>query len=168
MKQRTGFRAWFYFRQGWSTYFAFIFAAVNTLTVTYYLAIEKAPILQGIFPSFLIYVVVLTSIGIPILVIIGWLHYRRTAAYGSEAEVQLESNPYMYKAMPGWQKEVIFPFYNKMIDIMLKNAKNEKLTEKDIQEMIELQKKFNDLNQGKMIGSPRKIDDTKTNKNNSI
>lgn len=159
MKQRTGFRAWFYFRQGWGTYFAFIFAAINTLTVTYYLAIEKAPILKEIFPSFLIYVLVFTSIGIPVLTIIGWIHYRRTAAYGSEAEVQLESNPYMYKAMPGWQKTVIFPFYNKMLDVMLKNSKNEKLTEKDIQEIIELQKKFNDLEQGKMIGSPRKISD---------
>ena len=44
MKSNLAFRAWFYFRQGWSTYFAFIFAAINTLTVTYYLAIEKIPI----------------------------------------------------------------------------------------------------------------------------
>ena len=46
------FRAWFYFRNGWGTYFAFIFAAINTLTVTYFLAIEEYPILNSIFPSF--------------------------------------------------------------------------------------------------------------------
>ena len=34
--RNSGFRAWFYFRNGWSLYFAFIFAAINTLTVTYY------------------------------------------------------------------------------------------------------------------------------------
>ena len=50
------FRYWFYFRIGWSQYFAFIFAAINTLTVTYFLAIEKYPALQAIFPSFLQYV----------------------------------------------------------------------------------------------------------------
>ena len=37
---------------GWGTYFAFIFAAINTLTVTYYLAIENYPVLKAIFPSF--------------------------------------------------------------------------------------------------------------------
>ena len=53
MQRNLAFRAWFYFRNGWSTYFAFIFAAINTLTVTYFLAIERAPSLQAIFPSFL-------------------------------------------------------------------------------------------------------------------
>ena len=51
MKQNIGFRAWFYFRAGWTTYFAFIFAAINTLTVTYFLAIENYPSLNNIFPN---------------------------------------------------------------------------------------------------------------------
>ena len=33
-------------------YFAFIFAAINTLTVTYFLAIENYPALKAVFPSF--------------------------------------------------------------------------------------------------------------------
>ena len=53
MAKYTGFRAWFYLRQGWSTYVAFIFAALNTLTVTYFLAIENYPGLKSIFPTFL-------------------------------------------------------------------------------------------------------------------
>ena len=55
---------------GWSTYFAFVLGAVNTLTVTYYLAIEKVPALVAIFPTFIHYVVILVSIGIPILILI--------------------------------------------------------------------------------------------------
>ena len=55
MIKNLPFRAWFYFRQGWGTYFAFILAAVNTLTITYYLAIEEAPILKELFPSFIFY-----------------------------------------------------------------------------------------------------------------
>ena len=50
-KNNIGFRGWYYFRTGWTTYFAFILAAINTLTVTYFLAIENYPILKSIFPS---------------------------------------------------------------------------------------------------------------------
>ena len=51
-KQRIGFRGWFYFRTGWSTYFVFILAAINTLTVTYFLAIDNYPVLKAVFPTF--------------------------------------------------------------------------------------------------------------------
>ena len=94
MQKHRGFRAWFYFRNGWSLYFAFIFAAINTLTVTYYLAIEKIPSLQIIFPSFLHYIVIVIIIGIPFLVFIGYAHYKRTAAFRSEVDISIETNPY--------------------------------------------------------------------------
>ena len=42
-KRSLLFRSWYYFRMGWSMYFAFIMAATNTLVVTYYLAIESIP-----------------------------------------------------------------------------------------------------------------------------
>ena len=58
-QQNIGFKGWFYFRQGWSVYFAFIMAAINTLTVTYFLAIENYPILKEIFPSFLHYILMI-------------------------------------------------------------------------------------------------------------
>ena len=71
VKNNLSFRGWFYFRMGWGTYFAFIFAAINTLTVTYFLAIENYPFLNVIFPSFIQYVLIITSIGVPLLVLIG-------------------------------------------------------------------------------------------------
>ncbi|NDF36037.1 MAG: hypothetical protein EB154_09395, partial [Nitrosopumilaceae archaeon] len=76
---------------GWSTYVAFLFAAINTLTVTYYLAIEKAPTLKEIFPSFLSYVFIVTAIGIPFLVAIGYLHFKKSSAYKAEADISFES-----------------------------------------------------------------------------
>ena len=87
------FRSWYYFRMGWSTYFAFILAAINTLTVTYFLAIENYPSLKTVFPSFEVYIVIIATIGIPLLVIIGYSHYKRTA-FKSEVDVIMESNPY--------------------------------------------------------------------------
>ncbi len=162
-KRRLGFRSWFYFRVGWSTYFAFIFAAINTLTVTYYLAIEKISSLQYVFPTFTHYVLILAIIGIPLLVSVGWIHYRKTAAYESEAEVQIESNPYYYKAAPGWQRDVMFPFFEKLLEITIKNSKDEKLTDDDLKEISILQKNLNSLIKGKMIGSPRLLSEESEN-----
>ena len=79
MGENLVFRSWYYFRQGWSTYFAFIFAAVNTLTVTYFLAVDNYPELKIIFPSFEIYIGIISLIGIPLLVLIGYLHYKKSA-----------------------------------------------------------------------------------------
>ena len=59
MNRNLGFRGWFYFRMGWSTYFVFLLAAINTLTVTYFLAIDNYPFLKDIFPSFEQYVVII-------------------------------------------------------------------------------------------------------------
>jgi hypothetical protein len=148
MRENTQFRLWFYFRMGWSTYFAFIFAAINTLVVTYFLAIEKVPMLTDIFPSFLHYVFTLSIILIPVLVLIGWLHYRKTAAYGSEAEVQVETNPYIYKLPPGWNQEALFPTLLKMTEFMIKFSNNEKFDDKNIEELNELQKKLDFLIKG--------------------
>lgn len=150
------FRSWYYLRIGWSTYFAFILAAINTLTVTYYLAIERAPILQEIFPSFTNYVVILTIIFIPILIIAGFVHFRRSHAYGSEAEVATESNPYFFRAPPGWSRDVMWPVFLKMTEVMIKISKNEKLNDDELSEMAKLQEKIKSLMEGKSIGNPRK------------
>jgi len=152
---------------GWSSYLAFLFAGINTLTVTYYLAIENLPVLKSIFPSFSLYILIMGIIAIPILVFIGWIHFRRTAAYGSEAEIQIESNPYYFKAIPGWNKDVMFPTLLKITEFMIRTTKNEKLSEKDISELTQLQTKLNTLISGGMIGSPRKTQDV-FDKNDNI
>ena len=94
MRQNIGFRGWFYFRQGWSTYFAFIFAAINTLVVTYYLAIENIPILKTVFPSFYVYMAIVIALGVPLLIFVGYAHQKKTASYKAEADIFYESNPH--------------------------------------------------------------------------
>ena len=80
---------------GWSTYFVFILAAINTLTVTYFLAIDNYPTLKSIFPSFEQYAVMMVCIGIPLLILVGYAHFKKTLAYKSEMDVMVESNPYI-------------------------------------------------------------------------
>ena len=142
-KENAGFRGWFYFRMGWATYFAFIFAAINTLTVTYFLAIERYPFLTDIFPNFIQYVIVVSSIGIPLLVVVGYVHYKRTKAFQAETAVQAETNPYQRRNIVNIT--LMLSLIMKVNDMMVKMAKNEKLTSKDIEEVEKLQnevKKF--------------------------
>ena len=92
MKGNLGFRGWFYFRMGWSTYFTFILAAINTLTITYFLAIDNYPALKAVFPSFEQYVAIVTCIGIPLLIAVGYGHYKKSLAYKSELELVKAQN----------------------------------------------------------------------------
>ena len=140
MGKNPGFRAWFYFRQGWSTYFAFIFAAVNTLTVTYYLAIENYPFLKNIFPSFEQYILIVVIIGIPLLVLVGYAHYKKTPSYRAEADVWVESNPYQARVLVNTQFSLALNM--KLTNVLLKLSSKQEITQEEINEIKELQEKF--------------------------
>lgn len=143
MQKHRGFRTWFYFRNGWSLYFAFIFAAVNTLTVTYYLAIERIPNLLIIFPSFLHYVVIVTIVGVPILVFIGYAHFKRTAAFRSEVDIAMETNPYQRRMVVN--TESILRLNLKLIDMLLKPSRNEKISKEELENIHKLQNEISEL-----------------------
>ena len=144
---------------GWSAYFAFIMAAVNVLTVTYFLAIEDYPSLLIVFPTFLHYIVTAVCIGVPTLIFVGYVHYKRSAVFATEVEINYETNPYYYKAAPGWQRDVIFPLYLNMINLMLKMSKNEKLTPDEIKTMSNLQESLSKLIEGGYVGKPFRMKD---------
>ena len=152
MGTSTGFRGWFYFRMGWSTYFAFILAAINTLTVTYFLAVDNYPVLKIIFPSFEIYVLILISIGVPLLIFVGYSHYKKTKAFRSEMDVLIESNPFLRRNTVN--ADINLRFNLKLIDLILKLSKDTiskeelKDVEKIKNEIVELVKNrslFNNL-----------------------
>ena len=136
MKKKTPFRAWFFFRQGWSLYFAFILAAINTLTVTYFLAIENYPSLQTVFPSFEIYILIIVSIGVQLLVLVGFVHFKRSRSFKSEADVLIESNPYQRRNTVN--SEIILRLNLQLMSTLLKVAKKEDLSEEEIEEITQL------------------------------
>ena len=139
MKKNLGFRSWFYFRMGWTTYFAFIFAAVNTLTVTYFLAIENYPVLKEVFPTFTIYIIIIVGIGIPILVLVGYFHFKRTPSYRAEATVMYETNPFARRMFVN--SELNLQINQKLIDLILLISKNEKMSGDDISRVYEIDRK---------------------------
>ena len=125
MEKNLGFRGWFYFRTGWQTYFAYIFAAINTLTVTYFLAIENYPSLSVIFPTFFHYIVIVAGIGVPLLVLVGYVHFKRSKSFRAE-------------------QEILLPAYLKLTELMVKLSENKKLTDKEFEEVSRLQQELNE------------------------
>jgi len=150
------FRIWYYFRQGYQMYFAFIFAGINTMVITYYLAIERAPFLKEIFPTFPVYAVVLILVGFPILIFAGYVHFKRIPAFKSQQEINVISNPFQYKLGPGWRKNVNMPYDLLMSKLMIKLLTNQKITDNETKEMQELQKKMGHLIKGGYVGDKSK------------
>jgi hypothetical protein len=135
-KKNPLFRAWFYFRMGWSTYFAFIFAAINTLTVTFYLAIENYPVLKSIFPTFEAYVIITILIGIPLLVAIGFAHYKRTKARKAEVDILVETNPYIMRTLVN--TDLVLMLTLKLAEI-IKNSNDDNIPKELLDELTKLQ-----------------------------
>ena len=140
MARNLGFRAWFYFRNGWSLYFAFIFAAINTLTVTFYLAIEKYPDINWMFPTFFHYVVIVCGLGVPLLVIVGYVHYKRTAARKAEVDISYETDA--YKARTLVNTEIAITLNMKLLDMIMKISKKQELSDEEYQELERLREKL--------------------------
>ena len=161
MKKNIGFRFWFYFRSGWSSYFAFILAALNTLTVTYYLAIEKYPVLQAVFPNFLQYILIVVSIGIPLLILVGYAHWKKTPAYRSEADIWMESNPYQARMLVN--SEMLMQLNLKLIDLLIKQSKNESTSDAELNEIIKLHKEFLEHSEKRTFTNKKDIDFYKNN-----
>ena len=139
---------------GWSTYFAFIFAAINTLVTTYFLAIERLPALKEIFPTFAYYVTFLVAIGLPVLVAIGYIHYKKSGAFKAEADITMESNPHWYRILTN--TEAVLPLYLKMSELLVKLSKNEKLSQEEMNEMISLQNQLREYVDKKTLGNSGK------------
>ena len=155
MKSSTGFRGWFYFRMGWSTYFAFILAAINTLTVTYFLAVDNYPALKIIFPSFEIYVLILISIGVPLLIFIGYCHYKKTKAFRSEMDILVESNPFLRRTTVN--TDIILRFNVNLINLVLKLSKDT-ISEDELNDMKKIQKEVTDLIKNRSLFNNLDID----------
>mgnify|MGYP001336099613 FL=1 len=155
-KNSVPFRGWYYFRMGWSTYFAFILAAINTLTVTYFLAIDNYPSLKLIFPSFEIYILIIVSIGIPILIVIGYAHFKRTQAFKSEIDVMIESNPYQRRNTVN--NEINLRVNLQLMKLLTKLVNNEKLDTSESENLKKLIKTFEEFTENRSFVNNSDID----------
>ena len=143
MREKLPFRAWFYFRQGYGLYFAFLFAGINTLTLTYFLAIDNYPSLKQIFPTFEAYIITAIFVGIPTLVLIGYVHYRRSPAYTAEVGVTWTSNPYQARNLING--ELSLKLNLALLKITVKLFQNEKFEPEEFEEILRVKKEIEKL-----------------------
>ena len=152
--ERIIFRSWFYLRVGYGTYIAFLIGFVSNIIVIYKLAIADTS-LVSIFPHLTEFTVVAIVIASPISVIIGLFHMRRTAAYAADASVSMEANPYVYKIVPGKEREVTVPLSILTARVLLKLA-GDKLTAEEKQELEGVLTKADKLLLGHSVGLRKK------------
>ena len=95
MNRRLIYRVWRYFRIGYATYLSFPVSIFNFLTIAFYLMIERIPILKNLLPHFMIFASLGLICLVPIGILFGYLHMRRTMIFGTEAILSATSNPLM-------------------------------------------------------------------------
>ena len=143
MKEKyLGFRGWFYLRQGWAIYLTFVMASVNTLTVTYFLAIERYPFLEPIFPSFIQYALITVSIGIPTLILIGYAHWKRSSARKAEVDIYYETNPYLMRILVNTEMMIKL---NLELTKKLYNSDDKPLSGTEKEQLLQIQNELSDF-----------------------
>jgi len=151
------YRAWYYFRMGYSTYLTFVLTYVSMLVTVYYLAIKNMPELLDIFPHFTPFAVLATVIGVPLAVTIGWVHMKRSKLFSSEQDIAVESNPYQYKLPPGYLKEAWVPAILLQLRLLRKLSETKGvLTDSERAELDEVEKRIETLLQGGYLGNPKR------------
>jgi len=103
------FRAWFYFRTGYGLYLALPIGFASNAVILYKLGVADNKYLAPFFPSLTVFGIITLIAAAPVAILSGLYHMKRTGAFAADAAVQTESNPYVYRAVPGKEKEVMLP-----------------------------------------------------------
>ncbi len=150
------FRAWFYFRQGYNLYLAFFIGFASNIVVLFRLGISDNKYLSGIFPSLTVFTVVGLLVAVPVGIFAGLYHMKRTGAYAADASVATEANPYIYKVVPGKEREVFLPLWILTVRGLARMLDQQKtMTAEDRKELEDLLNKANSLLEGEYVGLPR-------------
>ena len=141
--QRIIFRLWYYFRTGWSTYFTFAFAAINTLTVTYFLAVENYPVIHSIFPNFSSYVGTVVIIGIPLLILVGYVHWKKSGARKAEVDIGFETDPFRRRTLVN--SELLVMMNLKLLKMLVKLTEKKVLTNEELESIKDLEDEMSNM-----------------------
>jgi hypothetical protein len=152
------FRAWFYFRQGYSLYLAFLLGFASNVVVIYKLAIVDNNYLHPIFPNLGVFAVVGVLVAAPVGILAGLYHMKRTGAFAADASIGTEANPYVYKAVPGKEREVFLPLWVLTARTLARVLDQQKaMTAEEKKDLEEILRKANALLEGEYVGLPKHL-----------
>lgn len=150
---RIIYRAWFYFRVGYSTYLALLVGIASNLLLFYRLGIQDIDLLHDWFTSLTFFAITAILVLLPVSIGAGLYHMKRTGAYAADATVSAEQNPYAYKAIPGKEQQVLYPILALTLKGLVKVLERQPVTEEEKQEFEKALEKTNRLIQGEPVGA---------------
>ena len=95
-------------RQFYSAYIALFIAISNWITIQYRLVLENAPTFSGVFSNMWIFLIVAVFI-FSIISVLGGHYIHRKRQFRIEQELATEENPYLYRAAPGKERDLLYP-----------------------------------------------------------
>jgi hypothetical protein len=104
-------------RQFYSAYIALFFAITNWITIQYTLLLENIPVLKLLFSNIWIFLVV-AGVIFTIISVLGGHYIHRRRQFRLENALAVEENPYLYKAAPGKERNVMIPVILLQLDAL--------------------------------------------------
>lgn len=102
-------------RQFYSAYIALFIAISNWITIQYKLLLENVPVLNALFSNIWVFLIIATII-FSIVSILGGHYIHRKRQFRIEQAVATEENPYLYKAAPGKERDLMIPIAIMQLD----------------------------------------------------
>jgi hypothetical protein len=126
--QWSGRRFW-ESRQFYASYIALFIAITNWITIQYKLLLEHIPFLNILFSNIWVFMIV-AGVVFSLLSILGGHYIHRKRQFRLEQAVATEENPYLYKAIPGKERDLMIPLAIFQLEVLKELlASNSRLTE---------------------------------------
>ena len=85
---------------------------------------------------------IIVGIGVPVLILVGYIHYKKSKSFRAEQDVLIETSPHFRRILQN--TEVLLSSYLKLTELMIKLSENKKLTDKELKDVSQLQQKLNE------------------------
>lgn len=135
-------------RQFYSAYIALFVAISNWITIQYRLLLENVPFLNVIFSNIWVFLIVAVIV-FSVVSIFGGHYIHRKRQFRIEQAVATEENPYLYRAAPGKERDLMIPIGILQLDVIEAILKsNNMLTEEKQKQIDTFKKELEKLSQG--------------------
>jgi hypothetical protein len=140
-------------RQFYSSYIALFIAISNWITIQYKLLLEHVPFLNYLFSNIVVFMIVATIV-FSILSVLGGHYIHRKRQFRLEQAVAIEENPYLYKAAPGKERDLMLPITILQMDTLEELLRtNGTLTEEKKKQFNAYRRSLVRLMEGQNIGA---------------
>jgi hypothetical protein len=140
-------------RQFYSSYIALFIAISNWITIQYRLLLEHVPFLNYLFSNIVVFMIVATIV-FTILSVLGGHYIHRKRQFRLEQAVAIEENPYLYKAAPGKERDLMLPITILQMDTLEELLRtNGSLTEEKKRQFNAYRRSLVRLMEGQNIGA---------------